>query len=72
MSQSVLVFFGLGFIFCLSYVIFSFTLAKTFSFHGLKLEVVYLILIVIGSTYVSREVVISISSLEKFIVRDSL
>ena len=52
----------LSFIFCLSSVIFSFTLANTFSFCGLKFEVVYLVL----SVHVSR-VVISINALDRFI-----
>ena len=58
--------------FCLCSVIFSFTLAYTFCFHGLKFEVVYLVLSGLGSIHVSRAVAISINALEKFIVRGSL
>ena len=62
----------LGLIFCLSYVIFSFTLANTVSFHGLKFEVTYLVLRVIDSIHVSRAVAISVHALEQFGVFYSL
>ena len=48
-------------------VIFSFTFPNTFPFHGLKFEVVYLVLSAIASIHLSRALVISINVLEKFI-----
>ena len=57
-------------IFGLSSVICSFNLANIFSFHGLKFEVLYLVLSVIASIHVSRAV--TINALERFIVRGSI
>ena len=51
---------------------FYFTLVNTFCFHGLKFEVVHLVLTFTGLIHVSGEAVISINTLEKFIAWNSL
>ena len=57
------------FCFFIKFCYFSFNLGNTLSFHGLKVEVVYLNLSVIVLIHVWRRVVDWINSLEKFIVR---